>query len=243
MVSITFAVGIWWAVSAFGVFSSEVVPSPSQVWHASVTMAREGVLWPDIYESARRALSGFGLGAALGIALGVLTARSKLANTLLDGTLQAIRPIPAIAIVPLAVLWFGIGEESKLFLVAFGVFFPVWITTHTGVATTRADYLRVAACMGLSRRQTMIDVVVPASLPMIVAGLRIGIATSFLLIVAAEMTGADVGLGFQLDQARLFSRADRMFVALIALGLLGAFADQLFHRATQPLVRWAKEQG
>ncbi|WP_052669049.1 ABC transporter permease [Nitriliruptor alkaliphilus] len=243
LVSIAMALLVWSAVVASGIFSPQVLPSPAQVWSAGVGLAESGLLWTDLYASGRRALSGFLVGSSLAVAFGALTARSRIANVMLEGTLQAVRPIPAIALVPLAILWFGIGEQSKLFLVSLGVFFPVWITAHTGIASTRRDYLQVAACMNASRRQTLFEVVMPAALPMIVAGLRVGIATSFILIVAAEMTGATSGLGFRLDQARLFSRADRLFVCLVFLGLLGAVVDQVFHRLTTPLTSWAKERG
>lgn len=243
LVSIALALLVWTLVSASGIFSPQVLPSPAQVWSAGLSMADNGTLWTDLWASGRRALSGFLLGSVLAVLVGALTARSRVANVALEGTLQAIRPVPAIALVPLAILWFGIGEESKLFLVSLGVFFPVWITAHTGIAGTRRDYLQVASCLNASRRQTLFEVVLPAALPMIVAGLRVGISTAFILIVAAEMTGATSGLGFRLDQARLFSQADRLFVCLIFLGLLGATADQLFHRLTGPLTNWAKERG
>lgn len=243
LVSLALTVAVWSTLTALEVFSPQVLPSPARVWSSATSMATEGTLFTDLYWSGRRALTGFLLGSVLAIAVGALTARSKIVNTMLEGTLQAIRPIPAIALVPLAILWFGIGEESKLFLVSLGVFFPVWITAHTGIAATRRDYLQVAACLDASRRQTLFEVVLPAALPMIVAGLRVGIATSFILIVAAEMTGATSGLGFRLDQARLFSQADRLFVALVFLGLLGALADGVFHRLTAPFTSWSRERG
>jgi NitT/TauT family transport system permease protein/sulfonate transport system permease protein len=156
--------------------------------------------------------------------------------------IQIVRPIPAIALVPLAILWFGIGEESKLFLTSLGVFFPVWVNTHAGIAATRDDYLRVAASLGASKLLTFATVVLPGALPSVLTGLRQGIATSLILIVAAEQSGVTEGLGFRLDQARLFSQPDRLFVCLAALGIVGAVADQLFHQATRRTVRWAKEQ-
>lgn len=242
LVSIGLTVALWELSYRAQLFSPSVLPSPADVAVAAGAMARDGTLATDLYWSSRRALLGFGLGSSLAVGAGLLTARSRSASLLLESTLQTIRPIPAIALVPLAIMWFGLGEGSKLFLVTAGVFFPVWITAHSGIANTRADYLRVAACMGASRYLTLTRVVLPAALPYILAGLRVGIATAFILIVASEMTGATSGLGFRLDQARLFSQADRLFVCLVLLGLLGAGVDQVFHRATAPLARWTKEQ-
>jgi len=242
LASVTLTVAIWWTIANAEVFPPQVLPSPPAVWAALVAMATDGPLLTDLYWSARRAVSGFVLGSTLAILFGVLTARSRTANTLLEGTFQLIRPIPAIALVPLAIMWFGIDEGSKLFLVTVGVFFPVWITAHSGVSGVRTDYVDVARCLSASRRQTLLEVILPAALPVIMAGLRVGIATAFILIVAAEMTGATAGLGFRLDQARLFSQADSLFVALLMLGLLGAVADQLFSRLIAPMTKWSSQQ-
>ncbi|WP_445166134.1 ABC transporter permease [Mycolicibacterium sp. Dal123E01] len=226
----------------FEVFSPALLPSPSDVIKAAGDMYRENTLLDDALASFRRALSGFVVGSALAIVVGTFTGRSRVARVLLEPTIQVIRPIPAIALVPLAILWFGIGEESKLFLTSLGVFFPVWVNTHAGIASTREDYLRVAASLGAPRHQVFTSVVLPAALPFILTGLRQGIAMSLILIVASEQAGVSEGLGFRLDQARLFSQPDRLFVCLLALGIVGALADQLFHRGTRGLVAWAREQ-
>lgn len=235
-------VALWALLVQLQVFSPTLLPSPADVVAAAREMYAQGTLVDDAAASFRRALSGFLLGSALAIVAGSLTGRSRIARVLLEPTIQVIRPIPAIALVPLAILWFGIGEESKLFLTTLGVFFPVWVNTHVGISSTRADYLRVAACLGAPRRQVFTSVVLPAALPFILNGLRQGIAMSLILIVASEQAGVTEGLGFRLDQARLFSQPDRLFACLIALGVVGALADQLFHRGTRRFVRWASEQ-
>ncbi|WP_133259114.1 ABC transporter permease [Mycolicibacterium sp. GF69] len=240
--SLVGVVAAWALLVRLQIFSPSLLPSPADVVAAAREMYAQGTLVDDAAASFRRALSGFLLGSALAIIAGSLTGRSRIARVLLEPTIQVIRPIPAIALVPLAILWFGIGEESKLFLTTLGVFFPVWVNTHAGISSTRADYLRVAACLGASRRQVFTSVVLPAALPFILTGLRQGIAMSLILIVASEQAGVTEGLGFRLDQARLFSQPDRLFACLIALGVVGALADQLFHRGTRRFVRWASEQ-
>ncbi|KUI39140.1 hypothetical protein AU197_17250 [Mycobacterium sp. IS-1590] len=235
-------VALWALLVRLQIFSPSLLPSPADVVAATRDMYAQGTLIEDAAASFRRALSGFLLGSTLAIIAGSLTGRSRVARVLLEPTIQVIRPIPAIALVPLAILWFGIGEESKLFLTTLGVFFPVWVNTHAGISSTRDDYLRVAACLGAPRHQVFTSVVLPAALPFILTGLRQGIAMSLILIVASEQAGVTEGLGFRLDQARLFSQPDRLFACLIALGVVGALADQLFHRGTHRLVRWAKEQ-
>ncbi|MDO3637357.1 ABC transporter permease [Mycolicibacterium arseniciresistens] len=235
-------VALWALTVRLEVFSPSLLPSPADVVDAAGDMYRQGTLAEDAAASFRRALSGFLVGSALAIVVGTLTGRSRVARVLLEPAIQVVRPIPAIALVPLAILWFGIGEESKLFLTSLGVFFPVWVNTHAGIASTRQDYLRVAACLGAPRHQVFTSVVLPAALPFILTGLRQGIAMSLILIVASEQAGVTEGLGFRLDQARLFSQPDRLFACLLALGIVGALADQVFHRGTRGLVRWATEQ-
>jgi NitT/TauT family transport system permease protein/sulfonate transport system permease protein len=242
VISLAGVVALWALLVHFRVFSASLLPSPADVLRAARDMYAQGTLLTDAAASFRRALSGFLLGSALAVLVGTLTGRSRIGRVLLEPTIQVIRPIPAIALVPLAILWFGIGEESKLFLTSLGVFFPVWVNTHAGIASTRADYLRVAACLGAPRHQIFTSVVLPNALPFILTGLRQGIAMSLILIVASEQAGVQQGLGFRLDQARLFSQPDRLFVCLVALGVVGALADQLFHRGTRGLVRWAREQ-
>ncbi|WP_084222916.1 ABC transporter permease [Mycolicibacterium holsaticum] len=240
--SIVVVLTFWDALVRFEIFSPALLPSPADVVGAAHTMLVEGTLLADATASFRRALSGFLLGSAIGVVAGALTGRSCLARGVLEPLIQLVRPIPAIALVPLAILWFGIGEESKLFLTSLGVFFPVWINTHVGMSCTRADYLRVASSVGAGHLQVFGSVVLPSALPFVLTGLRQGIAMSLILIVASEQAGVTEGLGFRLDQARLFSQPDRLFACLAALGIVGALADQLFHRATRGLVTWAREQ-
>jgi NitT/TauT family transport system permease protein/sulfonate transport system permease protein len=232
----------WDAAVRLEIFSDRLLPAPATVVHAAAEMYSDGTLFADAAASFRRALQGFVVGSVIAVVLGALTGRSRIARGLLEPVIQIVRPIPAIALVPLAILWFGIGEESKLVLTSLGVFFPVWVNTHAGIAATRDDYLRVAASLGASKLLTFATVVLPGALPSVLTGLRQGIATSLILIVAAEQSGVTEGLGFRLDQARLFSQPDRLFVCLAALGIVGAVADQLFHQATRRTVRWAKEQ-
>jgi len=242
IVSVVVVLIAWDGAVRMELFSNRLLPSPAEVLEAARQMYIDGTLPVDAAASFRRALEGFLLGSLIAVVVGTLTGRSVVARGLFEPTIQVIRPIPAIALVPLAILWFGIGEESKLFLTSLGVFFPVWVNTHAGIVGAREDYLRVAASLGASKLLTFTGVVLPGALPFILTGLRQGIATSLILIVASEQSGVTEGLGFRLDQARLFSQPDRLFVCLFALGIVGALADQLFHLATRRAVNWSKEQ-
>ncbi|MFC7756597.1 ABC transporter permease [Tsukamurella soli] len=156
--------------------------------------------------------------------------------------LRLLTPIPTIGIVPLAILWFGLGESSKEFVIALGVFVPVWMNSHAGLSTTPVDYLEAARCLGARRTQVLFGIVLPEAVPDIASGLRIGAAMSFVLIVVAEMTGTTAGIGYRIYQAQLYSQADRLIFCLIVLGVLGALCDLVISSATRPFTRWAIEE-
>lgn len=157
---------------------------------------------------------------------------------LLEPVIQVLRPIPGIAWIPFAILWFGVGEVPKLFIISLGVFFPVWLSTHVGVQATRSQYVEAAQSLGLGAHELFYRVVLPAALPSIVTGLRQGLAIAFILVVAAELTGASTGLGNLISQSHLTFRTDRMLVGLALLGVLGALVDFGFSRLARRLVHW-----
>jgi ABC-type nitrate/sulfonate/bicarbonate transport system permease component len=238
-VGVVLAVVVWQVVASEHVFAPSLLPTPGQVVDAARNMAAAGTLWLDIIASVWRVLQGFLLGGLIGLLVGIGTARSRLLQMLVEPLLRLLLPIPTLALVPLAILWFGLGDSSKVFLIGLGVFFPVWVNTHAGVAHVRMDYLRVAQAVGASRAQTL-GVILRAAMPTIVAGIRLGIAMAFVLLVAAEETGATNGLGFRLEQAQLFNDAATMFVMIIALGLLGASTDLAFRGLTVRFTHWSR---
>ncbi|WP_254205129.1 ABC transporter permease [Nocardia alni] len=135
----------------------------------------------------------------------------------------------------------GWAKDSKILVIALGVFVPVWMNSHSGFAGTPADYLQAARCLGAGRWQTLTRIVVPEAVPDVVAGVRVGAAMSFVLIVVAEMTGTTAGIGYRIYQAQLYSQADRLIFCLIVLGVLGAACDAAIVVITAPVVRWARE--
>jgi NitT/TauT family transport system permease protein/sulfonate transport system permease protein len=156
--------------------------------------------------------------------------------------LRVFSPIPTIGLVPLAILWFGLGENSKTLVIALGVFVPVWINSHAGLASTPSDYLRAARCLGARRWQTLSKLVLPEAAPDIATGLRVGAAMAFVLIVVAEMSGTTSGIGYRIYQAQLFSQAGRLIFCLIVLGIAGALCDLAINSITSPFTRWAQEE-
>ncbi|MGW5381357.1 ABC transporter permease [Nocardia sp. NPDC003963] len=233
---------VWSLVVAGGLFPRELFPSIPEILRAASTLWTDGLLAPDIAASLRRAAAGFVLGSAAGIVAAVLTATTTVGRGLLQPVLRLLSPIPTIGLVPLAILWFGLGESSKTLVIALGVFVPVWINSHAGLASTPADYLRAARCLGAGRGQILTRIVLPEATPDIVSGLRVGAAMAFVLIVVAEMTGTTAGIGYRIYQAQLFSQADRLIACLIILGIIGALSDLVIAALTAPVTRWAAEE-
>lgn len=236
--SLTTILMIWQLVSLMGLVNPRLFPSPIQVGHAAVRLYQDGVLLLDLGVSLSRAGIGFTAGAVLGILLGLMTARIALFRLALYPLFTLLRPIPAIALVPVAIVWFGIGEQSKYFVIAYTVFLAVWLSTHHGMEHVNETYIRASRSLGASRRREFIEVVIPAAAPHIFAGLRFGAALAFLSLVAAELTGASSGIGYRLNEARQYFLVDRMFVGLIELGILGALLDTVFVLIGRRLLHW-----
>ncbi|QOZ67342.1 ABC transporter permease [Bradyrhizobium arachidis] len=232
-------VAAWEAIPRWSNWVNEVLfPPPSQVLEAFWPMLKSGEIGHNIVVSLRRAGTGFGLAFVLGIAAGLITSRVRFFQYLLEPLLHGFRAIPTIALVPLCILWFGIGEASKLALVTWGAFFPIWITTHIGVRDVHVIYLRSAACLGAGRLATLFLVILPAALPFILSGLRQAIAVSLIVLVAAELSGASAGVAYMMSQGNQLFRVDIMFIGLALLGIFGFLADRAFVALAGWLFPW-----
>jgi ABC-type nitrate/sulfonate/bicarbonate transport system permease component len=229
---------LWWGVAVSGLINQQLFPTPLAVLIAAKELYDDGILFSDLRISLERAAIGFLIGASLGIVVGLLTARTRFFAYALGPFLNLLRPIPAIALVPIAIVWFGIGEGSKYFVISYTVFLAVWLNTHHGTSNVASTYIRAARSLGARRSREFFEVVIPAAAPHIVVGLRLGAALAFLSLVVAELSGASAGIGFRLQDARDYIRTDRMFVGLIELGILGALLDQFFVVIGNKLVHW-----
>ena len=216
-------------------------PPPSIVVDALGPLLISGELVSNILISLQRALAGFLLAALFGISAGVLTARLNFIQHVTDPVLQGFRSIPVIALVPLSVIWFGIGEGSKIALITWGAFFPVWIATFIGVRDVNSIYLRSAASLGANKLQTMFFVILPAALPLILAGLRQALAIALIVLVAAEIAGAKGGVAYMVAISHQLFRVDIMLVGLATLGALGFILDRIFTFISQKLFPWYKQ--
>ena len=237
---------LWWAVSLLNahvlkVFNPVLLPSPDEVLRAGIKMAASGELLRHITASLSRVLWGFGIAAALGIGVGTALARSRVLEHLVEPALEMLRPIPPLAFLPMMVLWFGIGEMSKIAFIAYAAFFPVFTTTIEGIKYVDPVLIRAASSLGASERQIFWHVVLPAATPNIITGLRLAFGLSFFVIVAAEFIAADSGLGFLINDARTFFLVSQMLLGAAVIGIIGVLANVLLRRLEGRLLRWRKE--
>lgn len=237
-VGVACALALWEVVLALGWVDRRLMPSPRTVLATGAGMAASGELFVHIGASVARALTGLVIGSGIGIVFGLLTGRIALVAQLLEPLAQLFRSIPAIAFVPLAIIWFGLGEQSKIFLITFGVFFPVWINTLMGVKNVRPVYVRAARSLGVTQQQLLRRVILPAALPFIITGVRISVAIAYIMLAAAEMAGAQQGLGQMIQESYLVFRTDRMIVGIVMLGILGLISDRLFMVGVRKLCPW-----
>ncbi|WP_228472776.1 ABC transporter permease [Streptomyces cyaneochromogenes] len=216
-----------------------LVPTPWQTLRAAYAMWADGTMTTDLQASLARAGQGFAAGASTGIALGFVTGHRPRVAALVGPVMSFLRPIPAIALVPLVTAWFGIGERAKHLVIAYAVFLAVWLYVHDGVARVPADHLRAARTLGVPAWRRLIEVLLPAAALSVVAALRYGASLAFLALVAAELGGAQSGIAYRLQIDGQFLRTDHMFVGLIELRLLGLLADALISAAGRRLVHWS----
>jgi NitT/TauT family transport system permease protein len=245
---------LWEAGSRFGLFSEVLLPSPTAVaikwWSYLLPMQPQeagqsylawlfsGELLHDAYSSLYRVIAGFLIGAGLALPLGLLMGASPRIYELFNPLMQILRPIPPIAYIPLAILWFGLGNPPSFFLIAIGAFFPVLMNTIAGVRQVDGIYLRAARNLGVNQWTMFTRVILPAATPYILAGVRIGIGTAFIVVIVSEMIAVNDGLGFRILEAREFMWSDKIIAGMITIGLLGLFIDTAVSRLNNHLLRW-----
>jgi len=237
---------VWWGVSLLNAhvikfFNPVLLPSPAEVLATGIKMAASGELLRHIVASLSRVLWGFGIAAALGVIAGTALGRSRLLEHLVEPTIEMLRPIPPLAFLPMMVLWFGIGEASKVAFIAYAAFFPVFTTTVEGIKYVDPVLVRAAASLGASDRQIFWHVILPAATPNILTGLRLAFGLSFFVIVAAEFIAADSGLGFLINDARTFFLVSNMLLGAAVIGIIGVVANVGLRRLESWLLRWRRE--
>ena len=228
----------WELASRIGWLSSRILPEPFAVAAAFWNLLKSGELLNDVAISTGRALAGLAIGGGLGLALGLLTGTFKTAETLLDTTLQMVRNVPPLALIPLVILWFGIDESAKLFLVAIGVFFPIYLNTYHGIRAVDAGLIEMARSYGLKGWALYREVILPGALPSILVGLRFSLVLMWVLLIVAETISAQSGIGYMTMNAREFLQTDVVLVGVLLYALLGKLADLVARGLERRFLRW-----
>ena len=221
-------------------FNPLFLPSPWVVIGALVDLARKGQLWIHVGATLERVAVGFGTGAVAAVVLGLLAGQVRVVRNVLEPVVELLRPIPPLAMLPLFIVWVGIGEGSKVGFITYATFFPMFITTVHGVAQIDGQLLRAAQSLGARPRQLFFRVILPAALPEVLTGLRLGVALSFFVIVISEFVGAESGLGYLINDGRNFFLVPQMLGAAVVLGLLGYASNGLVRGAERRVLRWQR---
>ncbi|MEX3963705.1 aliphatic sulfonate ABC transporter permease SsuC [Paraburkholderia sp. EG286B] len=229
---------IWEIAARSGALSTRVLPEPLAVVRAAWSLIESGEMWADVRVSTWRALSGFAIGGGIGLVLGLATGLFKPAETALDSTVQMVRNIPALAMIPLVILWFGIGEEAKVFLVALGVFFPVYVNTFHGIRSVDANLVEMARSYGLKGFALYHEVILPGALPSILVGVRFALGLMWVTLIVAETISAQSGIGYMTMNAREFLQTDVVVVGILLYAALGKLADWLAKSLERLALRW-----
>lgn len=248
-------IALWQAAAMLGWSNPQVLPSPLAVverWVAYLlpatpydpaagawlSWAVSGELIGDAIGSLYRVIVGFAIGAALALPLGLTMGASARVYAWLNPLVQLLRPIPPIAYIPLAILWFGLGNPPAVFLIALGAFFPVLMNTIAGVRQVDGIYLRAARNLGAGGATMFVRVILPAATPYILSGVRIGIGTAFIVVIVSEMIAVNNGLGFRILEAREYFWSDKIMAGMISIGLIGLAIDVAMNKLNNHLLRW-----
>ncbi len=229
---------IWQALSILGILSSRVLPSPIEIVISAYELTLNGQLISDVWISLKRVFWGFIIGGGVGFFFGLMNGLSKLSESLIDSSIQMVRNIPHLALLPLVILWFGIEEESKIFLVALGTFFPIYINTFHGIRNVDSSLVEMAKVYELKGLSLFWNVIFPASLPSILVGVRFALGTAWVTLIVAETIAANSGIGYMAMNAREFMQLDIVLLSIILYALLGKFSDVIAKIIEKKSLKW-----
>ena len=231
-------IAIWAIVTTAGLIDPSILPSPQGLAHGFQLLWVEQNLTGQIGVSLGRAAAGGTVGILIGLALGIVAGLSKLGEELFDAVLQMLRTVPFLALVPLFIVWFGIGEAPKLILIALATLFPMYLNTYAGVRNVDRKVIEASRSFGLSGTRLVREVVLPLALPQIFTGLRYALGVSVLVLIAAEQINASAGLGFLLNGAQLYQQVDVILICIGIYAVLGLGADILVRALERVFLPW-----
>lgn len=229
---------LWQVLTGSGVVSSQKLPSLATIANAAAEVAQNGQLGAGLAVSLQRMLIGLVLGGLTGATLGVVAGLSRWTDTAIDPVLQMIRNVPLFALIPVFILWFGIGEPPKILLIALAAALPLYVNVHAGVRQTDPQLVEVAEVLGYTPWQRLRHVVLPAAVPHTLVGVRLAVASAWLSLVVAEQINANAGIGFTIENARDFLRTDIVFVGLLIYAFVGLLMDSVVRLIERWMLRW-----
>jgi sulfonate transport system permease protein len=229
---------VWEAASRAGTLPERLLPAPSAVAQAFWEHVQNGTLLVNVEASTQRALQGLLIGGSIGFVLGVLNGVWKPAELLLDSSLQMLRNVPHLAMIPLVIIWFGIDETAKIFLVATGVMFPIYLNTYHGIRSVDKGLIEMGKVYGLSRFALFWRIIMPGALPSVLVGLRYALGIMWLTLIVAETVSASSGIGYMTMNAREFLQTDVVLLGIVIYALLGKLADVLTRALERRLLAW-----
>jgi sulfonate transport system permease protein len=229
---------VWQLAVSAGWLSTRILPAPSAVIEAGVTLVRSGEIWTHLAISGWRAAIGFAIGGGIGLALGFITGLSRWGERLLDSSVQMIRNVPHLALIPLVILWFGIDESAKIFLVALGTLFPIYLNTYHGIRNIDPALVEMSRSYGLSGFGLFWHVILPGAMPSILVGVRFALGFMWLTLIVAETISASSGIGYLAMNAREFLQTDVVVLAIVLYAVLGKLADLAARGLERVCLRW-----
>ena len=229
---------IWEMACHFGNVKSYSMPAPEMILKDAAEKIASGILWKHIIVSFLRVLKGFLLALISALVLGVLIGLSRPIERFTELVIQLLKPIPPIAWIPLAILWFGIGESSKLYIIFYGAFFPILLNTVDGIHNIDKRYLELGRVYEVDRWRLVWKVILPGALPSIFTGVRVGLGNAWVCVVAAEMIAATRGIGYMLSNGRSMSRADDVILAMLLIGIVGKIMDDILRIIPKIIMKW-----
>jgi sulfonate transport system permease protein len=231
-------IAVWQVAVSSGWVPTHILPAPSDVVAAGVRLLKSGELLRNMWVSFWRAMVGFVIGGSIGFAFGLANGLSRRCEAIFDSTLQMVRNIPHLALIPLVILWFGIDETAKIFLVALGVFFPIYINTQHGIRTVDPQLVEMGRIYGMTPRELFFRVLLPGALPSIFVGVRFGLGIMWLTLIVAETIAASSGIGYMAMQAREFLLLDVVVLSIVIYALLGKAADSAARILERVTLSW-----
>lgn len=237
LISLSCVIALWELACRAGWIETAILPPPNEVLRTFWRLVLDGELLKDAATSLGRVFVGFAIACCLGVGLGVVAGLSQRFRAYGTPVLELLRPIPPVAFVPISILWFGIGNGPAYFLVSFGAFFPIFTNALAGILSVNPIHRDAARCLGASRRLMLTDVLLPASMPYLVAGLKTGLGTAWFCVIVAELVGAQSGLGYMIQLNRLTLQSEKVIAGMIAIGLLGYLMNRtmvFIHRIVVP---------